>query len=118
MYIIVDNQPETTKLVWLTVCILLSLRLLGKVGGGCVSCCIYETVPNNLHRCLKMAEKLRMIIDCDPGVDDAVAIMMALSQPSVDLQAVTCVAGNTSIDNVLRNALSVLRACDRIDVRS
>ncbi|XP_022094659.1 inosine-uridine preferring nucleoside hydrolase-like [Acanthaster planci] len=63
-----------------------------------------------------MAEKLPMMIDCDPGVDDAIAIMMALSQPSVDLLAITCVAGNTHLDNVLRNALRVLRVCDRLDV--
>ncbi|XP_071802192.1 pyrimidine-specific ribonucleoside hydrolase RihA-like isoform X1 [Asterias amurensis] len=61
-------------------------------------------------------EKIEMIIDCDPGVDDAVAIMMALSQPSVNLLGLTCVGGNTPIDNVLRNALRVLRLCERTDV--
>ena len=62
-------------------------------------------------------EQIEMIIDCDPGVDDAVAIMMALSQPSVNLLGLTCVGGNTPIDNVLRNALRVLRLCERTDVR-
>ncbi|XP_033643425.1 probable uridine nucleosidase 1 [Asterias rubens] len=58
-------------------------------------------------------EKIEMIIDCDPGVDDAVAIMMALTQPSVNLLGLTCVGGNTPIDNVLRNALRVLRVCNK-----
>ena len=61
-------------------------------------------------------EKIEMIIDCDPGVDDAVAIMMALSQPSVNLLGLTCVGGNTPIDNVLRNALRVLRVCNKPSV--
>ncbi|XP_022094645.1 inosine-uridine preferring nucleoside hydrolase-like isoform X2 [Acanthaster planci] len=82
------------------------------------------TIPDQNTRCLsskfqrsvEMAEKLPMIIDCDPGIDDAVAIMMALSQPSVDLLAITCVAGNTHLENVLLNALRVLRVCDRLDI--
>ncbi|XP_038063436.1 uncharacterized protein C1683.06c-like [Patiria miniata] len=63
-----------------------------------------------------MAETLQMIIDCDPGTDDAVAIMMALSQPSIDLLAITCVTGNTPLNNVLHNALRVLRVCNRTDI--
>lgn len=57
-----------------------------------------------------------MIIDCDTGVDDAQAIMMALSRPEVDVIAITCVNGNVDIENVCRNTLRVLKVCDALHV--
>ncbi|XP_077584663.1 inosine-uridine preferring nucleoside hydrolase isoform X2 [Stigmatopora nigra] len=61
-----------------------------------------------------MRKKLLMDVDC--GVDDAQAMMLALAAPNVDLLAVTCVHGNTTVDNVCRNALRVLQACDRLEI--
>ncbi|XP_043928113.1 inosine-uridine preferring nucleoside hydrolase-like [Protopterus annectens] len=58
-----------------------------------------------------MAEKL-LLIDTDCGVDDAQAIMMALAQPTVRVLGITCCHGNTSIDNVCRNVLRVLKVCN------
>lgn len=49
----------------------------------------------------------RMIIDCDPGHDDALAIILAAGNPNIDLVAITTVAGNQTIEKVTRNALSV-----------
>ncbi len=63
-----------------------------------------------------MASKCTMVLDTDVGTDDAVALLMALSQPSVDLIGVTCVHGNTCLDNVLVNTLRVLKLCKRLDV--
>ncbi len=60
--------------------------------------------------------KYTMMLDTDVGVDDAVALLMALSQPNVDLIGVTCVHGNTALDNVLVNTLRVLRVANRSDV--
>ena len=60
--------------------------------------------------------KRKLIIDCDAGVDDAQAILLALAQ-DVDILAITCVAGNTPIDNVCVNVLKVLEMCDRTDVQ-
>ena len=57
-----------------------------------------------------------MVIDTDIGVDDAVAFMMALTQPNVDLIGITCVHGNTSLSNVQINALRVLKLFNRLDV--
>ena len=57
-----------------------------------------------------------MIIDCDCGVDDAQAIMLALAQPNVQILAITCVAGNTNLDNVCVNVLKVLEQCQRTDI--
>ena len=62
-----------------------------------------------------MAKK-KLIIDCDAGIDDAQAILLALSQDHVEVLAITCVAGNTPIDKVCVNVLKVLEMCDRTDI--
>ncbi|WP_329274299.1 nucleoside hydrolase [Streptomyces sp. NBC_01451] len=49
-----------------------------------------------------------VIIDCDTGIDDALALLFAVRHPGLDLRAVTCVAGNTDVDQVVRNTLTVL----------
>lgn len=51
-----------------------------------------------------------LLIDCDPGLDDAVAIALAAASPAITLEAITTVAGNAGIDMVTRNALSVCEA--------
>ena len=51
----------------------------------------------------------RIILDCDPGHDDAIALLLAHGNPEIELAAVTTVAGNAGIENVTRNALSVAR---------
>ncbi len=50
-----------------------------------------------------MAEKI--ILDCDPGVDDALAIVYALGSPGLDLVGITTVAGNVGLDKTTANAL-------------
>jgi pyrimidine-specific ribonucleoside hydrolase len=54
------------------------------------------------------AEPIPVVIDCDTGVDDALALLFAVRHPGLDLRAVTCVAGNTDVDGVVRNTLTVL----------
>lgn len=49
----------------------------------------------------------KVILDCDPGHDDAVAMLLAHGNPDVELLAVTTVAGNHDLANVTRNALTV-----------
>lgn len=49
-----------------------------------------------------------VIIDCDPGHDDAMALLLALASPELELVAVTTVAGNQTIDKVTSNAIRVL----------
>ncbi|XP_033106606.1 inosine-uridine preferring nucleoside hydrolase-like [Anneissia japonica] len=63
-----------------------------------------------------MTDQVHMIIDCDVGVDDAQAIMLALAMPNVELVAITCVAGNVDVDKVCTNTLKVLEVCDRLDI--
>lgn len=52
-----------------------------------------------------------IILDCDPGHDDAVAIMLALGNPAIDVRAITTVGGNHVVDKITANALGVLAAC-------
>ena len=51
----------------------------------------------------------KIILDCDPGHDDAIAMILAHGSPAVELVAVTTVHGNQTIEKVTRNALSVAR---------
>lgn len=51
----------------------------------------------------------KIILDCDPGHDDAVAMLLAWGNPEIELLGVTTVMGNQTIDKVTRNALSVAR---------
>jgi pyrimidine-specific ribonucleoside hydrolase len=57
-----------------------------------------------------------VIIDCDTGVDDALALLFAVRHPGLDLRAVTCVAGNTDVDGVVRNTLTVLEQAGAPDL--
>ena len=50
----------------------------------------------------------RIIIDTDPGVDDALTFLLALASPEIKLEALTTVQGNVTIEKATRNALSVL----------
>lgn len=73
-------------------------------------------------------ERQRIILDRDPGHDDAVAIMPAVNSPRLELLGVTTVAGNQSLDKTSRNACRVLQwlgadvpvyaGCDRPMVRA
>jgi purine nucleosidase/pyrimidine-specific ribonucleoside hydrolase len=56
------------------------------------------------------------IIDTDPGIDDAVAILLALSSPEFDVAGITTVAGNIGIDTVTRNAGRILALAGRGDI--
>jgi inosine-uridine nucleoside N-ribohydrolase len=50
----------------------------------------------------------RIILDCDPGHDDAIALMLALGSPEVELLGVTTVAGNQTVEKTTANAIRVL----------
>ena len=54
-------------------------------------------------------DKTKIILDCDPGHDDAIAMLLAWGNPKIDLVAVTTVAGNQTVDKVTHNALAVAR---------
>ncbi|MDO5724556.1 MAG: nucleoside hydrolase [Flaviflexus sp.] len=49
----------------------------------------------------------RVILDCDPGHDDAIALFLAAGNPEIEVAAITTVGGNQSLDKVTRNALGL-----------
>ncbi|MFC3689070.1 nucleoside hydrolase [Aquipuribacter hungaricus] len=53
------------------------------------------------------ARPVPVVLDCDPGHDDALALLLAHADPRLDLRAVTVVHGNQTVDRCLRNALAV-----------
>ena len=57
-----------------------------------------------------------LIIDCDPGVDDAVALMLAFGSPTLDLLAITTVGGNAPLAKTTRNARILRQIAGREDV--
>ncbi len=57
-----------------------------------------------------------VIIDTDPGIDDAIAIMLAVASPELDVRAVTTVGGNVGVARTTRNALDVLALVGRPEV--
>lgn len=63
-----------------------------------------------------MEGTIKAVIDTDPGADDALALMMALAAPELDVIGLTTVGGNASLANTTRNALRVLHYLGRDDV--
>jgi len=57
-----------------------------------------------------------ILLDVDTGVDDALAILFAVRHPALNLLGISCVAGNTDVDQVVRNTLKVLDAAGAGDV--
>lgn len=54
----------------------------------------------------------KVIIDCDPGIDDAIALCMALFDPRLEVLAVTAVAGNVSAEQATRNVQAIIEQLD------
>ncbi len=57
-----------------------------------------------------------VIIDTDPGADDAMAILLALNSPELDVKALTVVAGNVVVDRGVENALKLVSLAHRCDI--
>lgn len=58
-----------------------------------------------------------VLIDCDPGHDDAIAILLALASPEIELLGISTVAGNSPLPNTTKNALKVLELTGRTEVQ-
>jgi inosine-uridine nucleoside N-ribohydrolase len=58
----------------------------------------------------------RIILDCDPGHDDAIALLLALASPELELLGVTTVSGNQTLDKTTANAIRVLDRVGRPEV--
>lgn len=64
-----------------------------------------------------LARQHKVILDCDPGVDDALALMLALAAPdAVKIIGITTVAGNVPLEHTTRNARGLLALADHPDI--
>jgi len=61
-------------------------------------------------------DKKRIIIDTDPGIDDSLAILLAVASPEIQVEGLTVVSGNCTLENGVINALSVLELAGRADL--
>ena len=59
---------------------------------------------------------MKILIDCDPGIDDAIALGMVLSRKDIEVVGITVVRGNVAAEKCVTNALKVLEAYDRKDI--
>lgn len=60
--------------------------------------------------------KRKVIIDCDPGADDAIAIMLALNSKELDVLGITTVCGNAPLEICTQNALNIINSCDKKNI--
>lgn len=63
-----------------------------------------------------MTNKIPLLIDTDPGVDDALALLMAFNDPDHQLLGLTIAAGNVGLEHTVRNALKLCEVAGREDV--
>ncbi len=63
-----------------------------------------------------MSAAWRIVIDCDPGIDDAAALLLAIADPDTEIAAVTCVHGNKPVDVTTANARRILDLANRQDI--
>ena len=59
------------------------------------------------------AQPRKIVIDCDPGIDDAMAIVLAMQSPGFDIVGITTVFGNAYVDQATKNALTVVELSGR-----
>lgn len=58
----------------------------------------------------------KVIIDCDPGIDDALALLLALKSPELEVIGITICFGNTYVEQAAKNALQILSWVNRLDI--
>ena len=100
-----------------------SLAVVGAIGG------LAGSRPLSAHKLMASADgsilparasargkPRRIIIDTDPGIDDAMAIFLALRSPELKVEAITAVCGNVPLDLTLPNALRLVEIAGRTDV--
>lgn len=84
------------------------MKRLVIVSSACVFLCLLPLAAAHAPR--------RVIIDTDPGVDDAMAILLALNSPELKVEALTVVPGNVDGRQGLENALKIVSLAGRCDV--
>ena len=58
----------------------------------------------------------KVIIDCDPGIDDTLALLLAIKSPEIEVVAITTVCGNVPVEIGSQNVFKCLKRCNRLDI--
>ncbi len=66
-----------------------------------------EGGESSAHTVCRLATPIPIVLDCDPGHDDAIALLLALASPEVELLGVTTTYGNQTLEKTTANALRV-----------
>lgn len=61
-------------------------------------------------------EKRKVIIDCDPGIDDSLAILLALNSPELEVIGITTCCGNVPANIGAENVLKTLQMCSSLNI--
>jgi len=88
-----------------------TIELFGVAMAFAVFCCFAPGVLGQQH-----SEPKKVILDTDPGTDDALAMLLAFNSPELQVEAITVVAGNMTADAGLENALKIASLAGRCDV--
>ena len=90
-----------------------AMKLLSLSGAMAILCaaCLAPAARGQQH-----GEPKRVILDTDPGTDDALAMLLAFNSPELQVEAISVVAGNMTADAGLENALKIASLADRCDV--
>ena len=75
-----------------------------------------EAVPPTVNPLNPETNRGRVIIDTDPGVDDALALLLAMRSPELKIEGITAVAGNVPLELTLPNALRMVEISARTDI--
>ena len=75
--------------------------------------CVFGMIALHLSMSVAAAQPRKIVIDCDPGIDDAMAIVLALQQPGFEIVGISTVFGNADVDQATRNALTVVELSGR-----
>lgn len=74
---------------------------------------LFVLLALHLSLCEAAAQPRKVIIDCDPGIDDAMAIILAMQYSGLDIIGITTMFGNASVDQATKNALTVVELSGR-----
>ena len=77
---------------------------------------IGSSLPAKTGRNPTAAQPRRVILDADPGIDDAMAILLAAQSPELRIEAITVVPGNVLVDQGVQNALKLVELAGRTDI--
>ncbi len=75
--------------------------------------CLILFILLNSSQLTAHAQPKKVIIDCDPGIDDAMDLVLALQYPGIEILAITTVFGNAHVDQCTKNALRVVELSEK-----